>query len=628
VAAPVPAPPQPPSQQRQMPPAPEQHQSWNKKSTSHLLKRHKKKKSKSESSSLSPPSPPSSPSSQSSLSHQLSSLPPPPPSSYRRQSRSRQQTQEETTKESRYLKISKQPVFSLREVCERVASHSNRLVEDEKRIERDLASYAIEKEQSDQKCDELQGTLSQASKRHNFFAKLRVFLIDITACLSVKRPMILDLIAAQNKIRKETSELLKLQRHYDLEDTIRSIQQLIQNNGNQQKVQLLFAHANNPILSSWDASSLSSSSTIKEKKVDEFGRIINSDVSSTGAQVLRLQERKKRWEERNVVNNANKNSSESSHFRYHPWNNLSSATLSRALEREKGVHDASIILFNDVRKDLRNTSELIHMFQLWSMNFYSDFKMTYAALSMPEIFEWYSRVALLRWNPLKNNDSYLSVASILEWNTGHSDEDQSKDHNTNTQQHWERTTSLVQSSLVKTCIIPHVEWHIEHVWDPSIIQETMNLVHVVEQLKLNVDILLSDKDWSSDSLNIYNQLNVKIIKRLQKDVSMIKIPIVQTEEQNIFSIGTMESDLIANHVIWATNIGLSIILCKNRMTESTCNGMLFDQILQRLLIPLMRQDTCISHEMHINQTISSFENIYNYSKDDLLLQKFKRSLMN
>jgi GC-rich sequence DNA-binding factor len=502
----------------------------------------------------------------------------------------------------------------LLEVVARVASHTNRLDQDERRVVRELSTYTVQKEQNDNKCKEFTQSLAIASKRHNFFAKLRVFIVDVTACLSEKRPMILDLIAAQNKIRKETFELLQVQRHYDVEDAIRTVQEAIQNNDSSGAVEICQATTHTSQLV--PCASVSSSSSTQPEQVDEFGRNINSAETLTGVQIARAQAREQRWKEYQSSSNSNSNSNSSTteNATHHPWNALNGNTINRALQREKGVHDASVILFDDVRQDLRNTTELIHMFQRWSMEFESDFKMTFGALSMPEIFEWYSRVALLRWNPLSTSkssaDQYLSVASILEWTTTPPTTAAAAAAAAAPPRQWSRTVSLVQSSLVKSCIVPHVQFHVEQVWDIGILAQTMNLNHVLFQLKGNFNVLASDADWIGDSASVYQQLVSSVVERLQTEVAALQIPVVRVKHPGkgtAVQIDRMEQHLITNQVLRAVKIGLSIVLCSSLMSATTCNDLVFHKIVQRLLVPALANENDFSHTVAIQELLSSFE---------------------
>ena len=519
--------------------------------------------------------------------------------------------------------------FSLHELSERIASRSKQLQEDENSSKREISTYTVHQQQNAIKQEELKKSLAVASDRHNFFAKLRVFLVDVTACLSEKRPMILDLLTAQRKVRKETTELLVTQHQHDLKDTVRTIQEfIVQNGASNMQVECVQANSSNqtnPILP-WPSLLASNTKSDTNLVVDEFGRSAASANSSTRVQTLRKEARSIRWNHRASC---------------HPWNALNADSLARSKKREKVVLDASKILFNDVRQDLRGTKELRQIFHKWSIDFRSDFEMTFGALCMPEIFEWYARVSLLRWNPLASSLNQ-TAASILEWPPYEEMKEKNNEkegttniaNNTKTEKiQWSRTENLVLSSLMKSCAAPHVQWHVEHAWDPGCPEQTESLINVISILKQHFDILASDNDWISDSVAVYNKLINGVIARLTLSITKIQMPLIRKTmvpsssssssllSSSLNSIDEMEQNCIQHYFIRIIKIGLSVLHCSNIMSESICRTLLFHQLGNIIRSTLQTESSCINHLAGVKKVVESYSELFQEENNQAILKK-------
>ena len=540
------------------------------------------------------------------------------------------------------------------EITERVAARSNQLQEEEDRTTRELSRLATHHQENKDKQEELRQKLSTASKRHNFFASLRVFLVDVAACLTEKRPMILDLAKAQRKIRRDRLHLLHKQQEHDLEDVVTALREQLAHSTSTSTdpICVWCARSNQATIRLWNQED-SITTTTTTVVVDEFGRSSSvADAPGSGAQKVRMQLRRLRWEQRDKRD---------------PWHELDNQTRDEisSKERESGVFEAAKVMFADVRVELRDVVSLRSRFQSWACDYRDDFEMTFGGLSMPEIFEWYARVALLQWHPLKTTNNALGsgekgergergekgergergergenerereakederiVSFVLKWSQEETEAMGSE--SPPPAKHWSRTERLVQASLVRSCVAPHVLWHVNEIWNPSIVEETACLVRWMKRLKRQAELLESDADWSKGAKEMYKKMENGIAQRLEKEIGTLRIPLLCTSAASSSSASSSSSPMLPpmrlvvdemfkhclqNHVGRIGRIACSLIRCRVTMTETRCRTLLLEHLGHNLLVQAVRHgSSSVDYQhslMQLFETMEEPSNLWN-----------------
>ena len=465
--------------------------------------------------------------------------------------------------------------------------------------------------------------------------------------------MILDLTKAQRKIRRDRLHLLHKQQEHDLEDVVTALrEQLAQSpqssaSTSTDPICVWCARSNQATIRLWDEkdkdrnNSTTTTTTAAAVVVDEFGRSSSvADAPGSGAQKVRTQLRRLRWEQRETRD---------------PWHELDNQTRDEisSKERESGVFEAAKVMFADVRVELRDVVSLRSRFQSWACDYRDDFEMTFGGLSMPEIFEWYARVALLQWHPLKTMTNALAsgvkgergergenerereakederiVSFVLKWSQEETAETMGSE--SPPPKHWSRTERLVQASLVRLCVAPHILWHVNEIWNPSIVEETSCLVRWMKRLKRQAELLESDNDWSKGAKEMYQKMEISIAQRLEKEIGTLRIPLLCTSAASSSSssstasssssmlppmqlvVDEMFKHCLQNHVIRIGRIACSLILCRATMTETRCRTLLLEHLGHNLLVQAVRHGSSSIDYQHC--LIQLFETIKEPSK--------------
>lgn len=400
--------------------------------------------------------------------------------------------------------LSVRPEFTPEEIRKRITARVSEQSEITSQVERRLGVLQSEHLRSAKKVQTLQTDLDKVSRRYDFFERVRIFLVDVCSCLQEKRAMLVDLDGAQRKILSEASDLCTQQRESDLLDCLDRANEIGFD------VQVTHATSNMNVeyqLQPWGKQNGLEANN--DKQVDEFGRSTNlaqeSGKSNTSARVEREKILNELWDQcngdisiffsRNVL--------------------LSKDVAERARDREVRLLEAAKLIFDDVREDLRNWDDLIHIFIKWSKEYHDDFQATYAALSLPALMEPYARMRVLQWNPLSfngNGDRTL-MQTIYDSEFGF------KDH---------LTEQLVCASALVMCAMPRLKWHITDLWDPMgcSLHQTQHLFSSTNEIGRFCRLLAKHTDWDKGYLDSFKGIVDSILVVLQSSASELSVPLL------------------------------------------------------------------------------------------------------